>query len=116
QVVGEGFHEEFGGPHAEVNALRMAGDKARGATLYVSLEPCCEIYDGKKTPPCAPQLVSAGIKRVVVAVQDPHPNVTGKGVRMLAEAGIDVTIGECREEAHELNAAYFSHVERGRPL
>jgi len=116
QVVGEGFHEEFGGPHAEVNALRIAGDKAAGATMYVSLEPCCEAYDGKKTPPCAPQLVSAGLKRVVVAVQDPHPNVTGKGVQMLAEAGIDVTVGECQEEAHELNAAYFSHVERGRPL
>lgn len=116
KVVGEGFHEEFGGPHAEVNALKSAGDGAKGATLYVTLEPCCEDYDGKKTPPCAPQLVAAGLKRVVIAVEDPHPNVRGKGARMLTEAGIDVDIGECGEEARELNAAFFTHVEKARPL
>ena len=71
QIVGEGFHEEFGGAHAEANAIRMAGDKAKGATMYVSLEPCCEAYDGKKTPPCVPQIAAAGLSRVVVAVQDP---------------------------------------------
>jgi diaminohydroxyphosphoribosylaminopyrimidine deaminase / 5-amino-6-(5-phosphoribosylamino)uracil reductase len=116
QIVGEGFHEEFGGPHAEVNALRMAGDKAQDATLYVTLEPCCTDYDGKKTPACVPQIIKAGIARVVVAVRDPHVSVMGRGVQMLADAGIEVSVGECGEEAHELNAAYFAHVERGRPL
>ncbi|MEZ5993297.1 MAG: bifunctional diaminohydroxyphosphoribosylaminopyrimidine deaminase/5-amino-6-(5-phosphoribosylamino)uracil reductase RibD [Planctomycetota bacterium] len=116
QIVGEGFHEEFGGAHAEVNALKMAGDKAKDATMYVSLEPCCEAFEGKKTPPCAPQVIGAGLKRVVVAIEDPHPTVKGLGVKALADAGIDVSVGECFEEAHELNAAYFAHVERGRPL
>lgn len=116
QIVGEGFHEEFGGPHAEVNAIRMAGEKAKGATMYVTLEPCCEAYEGKKTPPCVPQVVQAGLSRVVVAVQDPHPNVAGNGIKALAAAGIDVTVGECLDEAAELNAAFFMHVRRGRPL
>lgn len=116
EIVGEGYHEEFGGPHAEVNALKRAGEKARGATMYVTLEPCCEAYEGKKTPPCTPAMVAAGLKRVVVAVEDPHGNVSGKGLKALAEGGIDVVVGECREEAHELNGAYFSLVERGRPL
>lgn len=116
QVVGEGFHEEFGGAHAEVNALRMAGDKAKGATMYVSLEPCCAEFEGKKTPPCVPQITAAGLARVVVAVEDPHPAVKGMGVKAMADAGIDVTVGECFEEANELNAAFFTHVERGRPL
>ncbi|MCC6464393.1 MAG: bifunctional diaminohydroxyphosphoribosylaminopyrimidine deaminase/5-amino-6-(5-phosphoribosylamino)uracil reductase RibD [Planctomycetes bacterium] len=115
-IVGEGYHEEFGGPHAEVNALKRAGDAARGATMYVTLEPCCETYAGKKTPPCVPGIVAAGLKRVVVAVEDPHRNVSGKGIKAMADAGIDVVVGECREEAHELNGAYFSLVERGRPL
>ena len=116
QIVGEGFHEEFGGAHAEVNALRMAGDKARGATMYVTLEPCCEAYEGKKTPPCTPGIIAAGIVRVVVAVQDPHPRVAGSGIKALAAAGIDVTVGECMDEAAELNAAFFTHTLRGRPL
>ncbi|MCA8914195.1 MAG: bifunctional diaminohydroxyphosphoribosylaminopyrimidine deaminase/5-amino-6-(5-phosphoribosylamino)uracil reductase RibD [Planctomycetes bacterium] len=116
QIVGEGFHEEFGGAHAEANAIRMAGDKAKGATMYVSLEPCCEAYDGKKTPPCVPQIAAAGLSRVVVAVQDPHPKVAGNGIKALAAAGIDVAVGECLDEAAELNAAFFLHVRRGRPL
>ncbi len=116
KIVGEGFHREFGGPHAEVNALNQAGEAARGAVMYVTLEPCCEEYEGKKTPACVPALAKAGIARVVVAIEDPHRNVSGKGNRMLADAGIDVHVGECREEARELNAAYFTHVETGRPL
>lgn len=116
QIVGEGFHEEFGSAHAEVNALKMAGDKARGATMYVTLEPCCNDYDGKKTPPCVPQIVAAGLARVVVAAKDPHLQVGGMGVSALAAAGMDVSVGECAEEVLELNAAYFLHVQRGRPL
>jgi diaminohydroxyphosphoribosylaminopyrimidine deaminase/5-amino-6-(5-phosphoribosylamino)uracil reductase len=116
QVVGEGFHEQFGGTHAEVNALRIAGEKARGATMYVNLEPCCTAYEGKKTPPCTPLVISSAIARAVIAVEDPNPGVRGKGVQALSNAGIQVTLGECMEEAHELNAAYFIHTERGRPL
>ncbi|MDH5641999.1 MAG: bifunctional diaminohydroxyphosphoribosylaminopyrimidine deaminase/5-amino-6-(5-phosphoribosylamino)uracil reductase RibD, partial [Nitrospira sp.] len=115
-VVGEGFHERLGGPHAEAQAIESAGEKARGATLYVTLEPCCNTYEGKRTPPCVPEIVKAGIARVVIANADPHPEVSGQGVKALAEAGIEVQMGECEEEAAELNAAYFSHVRRGRPL
>ncbi len=115
-VVGEGFHEAFGSAHAEVNALKNAGERARNATLYVTLEPCCEQYEGKKTPPCVPGIIQAGIKRVVIASQDPNAHVGGKGVAMLTEAGIKVEVGECNEEAVELNAAYFAHTQRGRPL
>lgn len=115
-IVGEGFHEAFGGAHAEINALAQSGAAARGATLYVTLEPCCESWEGKKTPPCAPELIKAGLKRVVIATDDPNPRVSGKGVRMLQHAGMDVEVGECMEEARELNAAYFVHTQRGRPL
>ncbi|MHC4841458.1 MAG: bifunctional diaminohydroxyphosphoribosylaminopyrimidine deaminase/5-amino-6-(5-phosphoribosylamino)uracil reductase RibD [Planctomycetota bacterium] len=116
QVIGEGYHEKYGQPHAEVNAMQAAGDGARGSTMYVSLEPCCEDYEGKQTPPCTPQIIAAGVKRVVVATEDPHPNVRGKGIAMLRNAGIDVSLGECGQEATELNAAFFSLVQRGRPL
>ena len=115
-VVGEGFHEELGGPHAEANALRQAGSNAQGATMYVTLEPCCTAFEGKRTPPCVPALIKAGLKRVVVAMQDPHTSVRGQGIQQLAEAGIDVHVGECEEEARELNAAYITHTEKGRPL
>ncbi len=115
-IVAEGFHEKFGGPHAEINAIRNAGGQAAGGTMYVTLEPCCTGYEGKKTPPCVPAIVQAGIKRVVVAIKDPHIEVRGVGVQHLADAGIDVHVGECIEEAIELNAAYFTHVEKARPL
>lgn len=116
KLVAEACHEAFGELHAEAAALKVAGSNARGSTLYVTLEPCCEHYEGKKTPPCVPALIEAGIKRVVVAVEDPHQHVRGKGLKLLRDAGIEVEIGVCKEEARELNAAYFSHVERGRPL
>lgn len=116
EVIAEGYHETFGAPHAEINALEIAGDRARGATLYVTLEPCCESFEGKKTPPCAPRLINAGLSRVVIAVTDPHPNVRGKGVKMLQDAGITVDVGPCSAEARELNAAFFTHVEKSRPL
>src|SRR3954452_21013434 len=87
EIVGEGWHEGFGGPHAEVNALAAAGDAARGATLYVSLEPCC--HHGK-TPPCTDAVLRAGINRVVTAMLDPFPQVAGKGAELLRAAGVEV--------------------------
>jgi diaminohydroxyphosphoribosylaminopyrimidine deaminase / 5-amino-6-(5-phosphoribosylamino)uracil reductase len=114
EVVGEGWHERHGGPHAEVNALRAAGDRARGATLYVSLEPCT--HHGT-TPPCVDAILEAGVGRVVVGVRDPNPKVSGGGVERLREAGIDVevVVGEPARRARDLNAGYLSVHERGRP-
>ena len=111
-VVGEGWHQRVGEPHAEVFALRAAGDCARGATAYVTLEPCAHFG---RTPPCADALVAAGIARVVAATSDPNPKVAGGGLRQLREAGIDVQTGLMREAARELNRGFFSRIERGRP-
>lgn len=112
EVVGRGWHERAGGPHAEVVALNEAGERARGATAYVTLEPCS--HHGR-TPPCADALIAAGIKRVVCAVGDPHPRVDGDGLRQLREAGIEVGSGLLEAEARELNIGFFSRIERGRP-
>jgi diaminohydroxyphosphoribosylaminopyrimidine deaminase/5-amino-6-(5-phosphoribosylamino)uracil reductase len=114
EVVGEGWHERHGGPHAEVNALRAAGDRARGATLYVSLEPCT--HHGT-TPPCVDAILEAGVGRLVVGVRDPNPNVGGGGVDRLRDAGVDVevVVGEPARRARDLNAGYLSVHERGRP-
>jgi diaminohydroxyphosphoribosylaminopyrimidine deaminase/5-amino-6-(5-phosphoribosylamino)uracil reductase len=112
KVVGEGWHQQFGGPHAEVEALRQAGEAARGATIFVTLEPCC--HHGK-TPPCADALVKSGVSRVVVAQRDPFPQVDGGGLRVLREAGIDVVVGVCEEEARAVNAPYLKLIETGRP-
>jgi diaminohydroxyphosphoribosylaminopyrimidine deaminase/5-amino-6-(5-phosphoribosylamino)uracil reductase len=102
-VVGEGFHERFGEPHAEVNALRAAGERARGSTLYVTLEPCR--HQGK-TPPCTDAILAAGVARVVVAALDPTPTAGG-GARLLREAGVAVEAGLLDADARELNAAFF---------
>jgi diaminohydroxyphosphoribosylaminopyrimidine deaminase/5-amino-6-(5-phosphoribosylamino)uracil reductase len=112
EVVGEGWHEQFGGPHAEVNALAVAGERAGGATAYVSLEPCC--HHGK-TPPCTQALIRAGVKRVVVAVEDPFPEVSGRGISELRAAGIQCDIGACRADANWLLAPYRKLITTGRP-
>ncbi len=111
-IVGEGWHERAGGPHAEINALAAAGEAARDATVYVSLEPCA--HHGK-TPPCADALVDARVGRVIVAMQDPFPEVAGQGMQKLRDAGIDVRCGLLEERAEELNRGYLSRVRRGRP-
>jgi diaminohydroxyphosphoribosylaminopyrimidine deaminase/5-amino-6-(5-phosphoribosylamino)uracil reductase len=111
-VVGEGWHERFGGPHAEVNALAQAGERARGSTLYVTLEPCC--HHGK-TPPCTDAVLRAGVRRVVAAMSDPFPKVAGGGVQLLRQAGLTVDVGECEAEARELNAPYLKLLSTGTP-
>ena len=112
EVVGTGFHQRAGEPHAEVFALREAGERARGATAYVTLEPCA--HHGR-TPPCADALIAAGVKRVVIAAEDPFPQVDGRGIGKLRAAGVTVDAGLMREAARELNVGFFSRIERGRP-
>lgn len=111
-IVGEGWHERAGEPHAEINALRQAGGAAQGATAYVTLEPCS--HHGR-TPPCADALAAAGVARVVTAMEDPNPLVAGAGLRRLREAGIRVESGLLQAEAAELNLGFVSRMTRGRP-
>jgi diaminohydroxyphosphoribosylaminopyrimidine deaminase/5-amino-6-(5-phosphoribosylamino)uracil reductase len=112
-VVGRGAHEYAGGPHAEIHALRDAGDLARGATLYCTLEPCCH---AGRTGPCAFEIVEAGVARVVVAIEDPNPLVAGGGIAHLRERGIEVSVGVGREDAERLNRPFFTRIARNRPF
>ncbi|MBP5992979.1 MAG: bifunctional diaminohydroxyphosphoribosylaminopyrimidine deaminase/5-amino-6-(5-phosphoribosylamino)uracil reductase RibD [Acinetobacter sp.] len=112
QLVGEGFHPQAGQPHAEVFALRQAGEAARGATAYVTLEPCAHYG---RTPPCAKGLVEAGVKKVVVACTDPNPLVAGKGIDILRQAGVEVEVGICEEEAKQLNKGFLKAMSTGMP-
>lgn len=112
RVISEGFHRRFGGPHAEVEALRSAYESVRGATAYVTLEPCA--HEGK-TPPCTESLIASGVTRVVAAMKDPGAIVGGRGFRRLRAAGITVRVGCLRDEARALNAPYLTLVEQGRP-
>jgi diaminohydroxyphosphoribosylaminopyrimidine deaminase/5-amino-6-(5-phosphoribosylamino)uracil reductase len=111
-TVGEGWHERAGEPHAEVYALCAAGDKARGATAYVTLEPCS--HHGR-TPPCANALIDAGVARVVAAMTDPNPQVAGQGIQLLTLAGIRAEVGLMETEARELNIGFVSRMTRHRP-
>lgn len=113
RVVGEGFHRRAGLPHAEIEALKAAGEAARGATLYVNLEPCC--HTGR-TGPCTEAIIAAGIKRVVAAMPDPNPLVAGKGFARLREAGIEVTTGLLEKEARVLNEAFVKYITTRRPF
>ncbi len=113
RIVGAGWHRKAGTEHAEVHALRMAGDLARGATLYVTLEPCA--HTGR-TGPCAKALVEAGVRRVVAAMEDPNPLVSGRGFQMLREGGVEVTCGLLEPEARRLNKAFLTWVTEKRPF
>lgn len=112
RIVGEGWHTRAGGPHAEIEALRMAGESARGADCYVTLEPCC--HHGR-TPPCTDALVEAKVRRVVVAMSDPNPQVAGKGLSQLREAGIDTRCGILAAEAEQLNRGFCKRMRKGLP-
>ena len=113
KIIGEGFHQHAGGPHAEIHALNQAGDKAKGATAYVSLEPCS--HQGK-TPPCADALIAAGVSRVVCAMQDPNPLVAGKGLEKLEKAGISTDSGLMQAEAEKLNPGFIKRMKTGLPF
>lgn len=111
-LIGEGYHQKAGEPHAEVHALAVAGERAHGATAYVTLEPCSHYG---RTPPCALALINIGVKRVVVAVEDPNPQVAGRGIQMLRDAGITVDVGLLRDEAYALNLGFMKRMESSLP-
>lgn len=113
RIVGQAFHHAAGQPHAEVLALRQAGHLARGATLYVTLEPCSHLK--KRTPPCVPAVIQSGVRRVVVAMSDPNPAVSGRGLAQLRRAGLSVTVGVARKDAEALNRTYCHWIVTKRP-
>ncbi len=113
RVIGEGYHQCFGGPHAEPVALAACVEDPAGATAYVTLEPCCHL--DKKTPPCVPRLIAAKLQRVVVACRDPNPKVSGQGIAQLRSAGIIVDEGICQAESRQLNAAFFKLMQYKLP-
>ena len=113
RILGQGYHEAVGRAHAEVNAIEAVGDATRDATLYVTLEPCN--HTGR-TPPCTDKILAAGIRRVVVAMRDPNPDVRGGGIKYLQEQGLDITTGVCEDQARRLNEAFIKYVRTKRPF
>ena len=113
-VVGSGYHQRAGGPHAEIVALRQARARSRHATLYTTLEPCC--HTNKRTPPCVPSILESGVRRVVVAMRDPNHRVAGRGIRQLRRAGLAVDVGCLGKEAAALNEVYLHWARAGRPF
>jgi diaminohydroxyphosphoribosylaminopyrimidine deaminase/5-amino-6-(5-phosphoribosylamino)uracil reductase len=113
EIIGEGYHQQYGGPHAEVFALEAAGEAARGADIYVTLEPCSHYG---KTPPCAQKVIDSGIKRAVIAMVDPNPEVAGRGIEMLKEAGIEVEVGLFQEKAEVLNESFLKYIQSEYPF
>lgn len=113
RIVGMGAHLQAGTPHAEVHALNMAGERAKEGTLYVTLEPCSHYG---RTPPCVERVIASGIRRVVVATLDPNPQVSGRGVKRMRQAGIEVEVGLCEAQAQELNEVFFHYITKKRPF
>lgn len=113
RVVGEGYHKKAGQPHAEVMALKQAGEQAAGATMYVTLEPCSHFG---RTPPCAEAVIKAGIKEVIIAMEDPNPRVSGRGIAMLKQAGINVIVGVMENEAKRLNEVFIKYITSDMPF
>ncbi len=114
KIIAEGYHRKAGTPHAEVAALKKAGAKAKGATLYVNLEPCC--HKDKKTPPCTKAIIKSGIKKVVIAMIDPNPNVSGRGIKELKNAEIKTEVGIIETEAKRLNTAFIKFITKKEPF
>jgi len=113
-IIGQGYHRRFGGNHAEINAIADAEGEIDGATLYVTLEPCC--HHGKKTPPCLDALLKYNLERVVIGTEDPNPQVNGRSVEILRKRGIDTRVGVLTGECHRLNEAYFKYIQTGIPF
>ncbi|RQD69862.1 MAG: bifunctional diaminohydroxyphosphoribosylaminopyrimidine deaminase/5-amino-6-(5-phosphoribosylamino)uracil reductase RibD, partial [Tindallia sp. MSAO_Bac2] len=113
EILGTGYHQAAGSPHAEIHALQNAGERAEGATLYVTLEPC--VHHGK-TPPCTDRIIEAGIKKVVISMVDPNPLVSGSGVKALEEGGIKVKIGVLEDKARILNEVFIKYITTGLPF
>jgi diaminohydroxyphosphoribosylaminopyrimidine deaminase/5-amino-6-(5-phosphoribosylamino)uracil reductase len=114
KIIGQGYHKRFGGPHAEINAIQDAKGDLNGATLYVTLEPCC--HKGKKTPPCLDTLLKYNWKSVVIGTVDPNPKVNGKSIEILKQKGIGTKVGVLQEECQRLNEAYFKYIQTGIPF
>lgn len=114
RIVGEAYHRQAGQPHAEILALQQAGPRARGGTLFVTLEPCC--HSQKRTPPCVPLVIQSGLSRVCVSMLDPNPHVSGQGLQILKRAGLDVSVGMLEEDARELNEGYCHWIVTGQPF
>ena len=112
QIIGQGYHEKYGALHAERNALASCESSPAGATIYVTLEPCCHYG---KTPPCTDAILESGIRRVVIGSRDPNPQVSGKGIAILRSHGIEVTENRLKDECDALNQSFFHYIQKGTP-